>query len=233
MGRGGGYNNGSFKSKIKGIGDRGRVWDDSRRVWEGVVGVLNDRDDAGVMGGVSAVFSRWYRLGVGVSKRWDWVSDAVSRSEGYGAGAAQREEVSVWDVSVSVGMHATTAITIDSWSGSMIVTVVGVLHSAKDVVKLGILDRSAWGLSVSEDHSESAQRWVLVRMSGVRGAVCASHREAAFVGVNCDIVGEQVAVSGGVGVAGFLAVVERAVIEIVGGVVVSVLGPGVGGGRLR
>ena len=205
--------------------------------------MLGVRDGMGVMGGVSVVFSRWEQVVVGVLKRRDWESDVVSRPEGYGAGAAQREEGSGWDVSESVGVHATIAIIIDSWSGSVIITVVGVLHSAKDVVKLGILDRSAWESSVSADQLEFAQSWVLVQMSGVKGAACASHREAAFVRVNCDIVGEQVTVVGvavpavgGLGVietVDFRVIVECAVIEVVGEVVVSVLGPGVGGGRLR
>ena len=67
----------------------------------------------------------------------------MSRSDGYGAGSAQREASLAEGVTVSAGVQVTVAIITESCRGSIIATVVGVGLSERGVVKLGIVDKSA------------------------------------------------------------------------------------------
>ena len=90
---------------------------------------------------------------------------------------------------LSVGVQVTVAIITDCLRGSVIATRVGELRSASDdMVKLEILDRSAWS------HCEnSGSYWD----PGVGGAACAAHREIVFGGrINSDSVGESGSIVG-------------------------------------
>ena len=71
----------------------------------------------------------------------------MSRSDGYGAGSAQRESLvsSVWGVSTSAGVQAAVANMTELWRGSEMATVVGGVwfENGDGVEKLGNVVMSA------------------------------------------------------------------------------------------